>query len=215
MLNLLKPQPLNSSRVYLDRFVRAAASSVPAGALVLDAGAGGGPYREHFAAHSYESTDFEKAAKEYQSNTYVCDLTAVPVADDRFDLVLLTQVLEHLPEPLTALKEMYRITKPGCKIWASTPLFYEEHEQPYDFFRYTQFSLRRLFGEAGFSDVKIEWLEGYWGTVSYELQVAARSIGRPFGRILTTAGNAFARADLRRKRTDIGHPKNYTIVATA
>jgi hypothetical protein len=33
--------------------------------------------------------------------------------------------------------------------------------------------------------------------------------------VLKTAGNAFARADLRSKRTDIGHPKNYTIVATA
>jgi SAM-dependent methyltransferase len=215
MLAALKPQPLNSSRVHLDAFVRAAASSVPAGALVLDAGAGDGPYREHFASHSYESTDFEKVAKEYQSNTYVCDLAAVPVADGRFDLVLLTQVLEHLPEPLATLKEMHRITRPGCRIWASAPLFYEEHEQPYDFYRYTQFSLRRLFGEAGFSDITIEWLEGYWGTVSYELQVASRSVRRPFRRILTTAGNAFARADLRNRRTDIGHPKNYTIVATA
>jgi SAM-dependent methyltransferase len=154
-------------------------------------------------------------AKQYQANTYVCDLTAVPVEDGRFDLVVLTQVLEHLPEPIAALKEMHRITKPGCKIWASTPLFYEEHEKPYDFFRYTQFSLRRLFSEAGFSDITLKWLEGYWGTVSYEFYVAARSIGRPFRRVLNTAGNAFARADLRSKRTDIGHPKNYTIVATA
>jgi hypothetical protein len=77
---------------------------VPAGALVLDAGAGRGPYRKHFARHRYESSDFEKVAKEYQANTYVCDLTAVPVEDGRFDLVLLTQVLEHLPEPIAALK---------------------------------------------------------------------------------------------------------------
>ena len=129
--------------------------------------------------------------------------------------MLLTQVLEHLPEPLTTLKEMHPITKPGCKIWASAPLFYEEHEQPYDLFRFTQFSLRRLFSEAGFSDITVEWLEGYWGTVSYELHVAARSVRRPFRTILTMGGNAFARADLLKKRTDIGHPKNYTIVATA
>ena len=63
ILAALKPQPLNSSRVHLDGFVRAAAGSVPAGALVLDAGAGDGPYREHFAAHRYESTDFEMVAK--------------------------------------------------------------------------------------------------------------------------------------------------------
>lgn len=215
MLELGNPLRLNSSRIYLDRFVRAAANSLPAGALVLDAGAGEGPYSKHFTRHRYESTDFEKLGKKYRANTYVCDLSNVPVEDGRFDLVVLTQVLEHLPEPLAVLKEMHRILKPRCKIWASTPLFYEEHEQPYDFFRYTQFALGRLFTEAGFSAVTIDWLEGYWGTVSYELQVAGRAVGLPFGPLLMTAGTAFALADLRRKRTDIGHPKNYRIIATA
>jgi ubiquinone/menaquinone biosynthesis C-methylase UbiE len=214
-MKVRNPLRINSSRIYLDRFVAAAAKSVAPGSLVLDAGAGEGPYRKHFAAHRYESTDFEKLPKPYQTTTYVCDLADVPVEDDRFDLVVLTQVLEHLPEPLAALKEMHRVLKPGHKIWASTPLFYEEHEQPYDFFRYTQFALQRLFTDAGFSDVMIRWLEGYWGTVSYELQVAGRAVGLPFRPLLNTAGAAWALADLRRKRTDIGHPKNYTIVATA
>lgn len=211
---------LNASRVYLERFVAEAASSVDGDAIVLDAGAGDGAYRHHFAHTSYESADFLQVDKPYAGDiTYVGDLAALPVDDDRFDLVLMTQVLEHLPEPLAVLHEMQRVLKPGARIWASCPLFYEEHEQPYDFFRYTQFALRRLFDEAGFGDVRVQWLEGYLSTVAYELDVAARALrgplAVPLGKALKLGSELCARSDLRHKRTDRGHPKNYTIVATA
>jgi SAM-dependent methyltransferase len=106
---------------------------------VLDAGAGDSPYRERFAHVQYESADFERVpGKRYAASDYVCDLAAIPVEDHRYDLVLLSQVLEHLPEPGAVLAELRRVLKPGGTIWASAPLFYEEHEVPYDFFRYTQ-----------------------------------------------------------------------------
>jgi SAM-dependent methyltransferase len=212
---------VNSSRVYLDRFVTAAAGAAPDGGLVLDAGAGNGLYRSHFDRVGYEAADFEAVpGKDYADNHYVCDLAAIPVGDDRYDLVLFSQVLEHLPEPLEVLGELRRVLKPGGQIFASAPLFYEEHEQPYDYYRYTQFGLRRLFDAAGFQDVRIEWLEGYLGTVSYQLDVFARALegtnrwrrGAPVARRLSAAA---ARADVKKKITNLGHPKNYTIVATA
>lgn len=46
----------------------------------------------------------------------------------------------------------------------AAPLFYEEHEQPYDFFRYTQFAHWLLFSQAGFQVERVEWLEGFFGT---------------------------------------------------
>ena len=212
--------PLNASRVRLDRFAHDAGASLPAGAVVLDAGAGDGAYRHHFDHVRYESADFLQVDKPYaQDITYVGDLAALEVEDERFDLVLLTQVLEHLPEPLAVLTEMRRVLKPGGQIWASTPLFYEEHEQPYDFFRYTQFSLDRLFAQAGFREARIDWLEGYLATVAYELDVAARALrGRaalPLRTVLKVGRELCSRSDLRRKRVDVGHPKNYTIVAMA
>lgn len=211
---------LNASRVRLDRFAHTAGATLPDGALVLDAGAGDGAYRHHFDHARYESADFLAVDKPYAPDiTYVGDLADIEVEDDRFDLVLLTQVLEHLPEPLAVLTEMRRVLRPGGTIWASTPLFYEEHEQPYDFFRYTQFSLARLFGEAGFREVRIDWLEGYLATVAYELDVAARALrGRaalPVRTALKVGREICSRSDLRHKRVDVGHPKNYTIVAAA
>lgn len=186
---------------------------------MLDAGAGNSLYRNHFAHARYETADFLKVDKPYTTDiSYACDLASIPVEDQRFDLVVMTQVLEHLSEPIASLREMHRLLKPGCRIWASCPLFYEEHEQPYDFFRYTQFALRMMFGAAGFRDIRIDWLEGYLATVGYELDVAARALPRSLGLgrlALRTASELCARRDLRHKLTDRGHPKNYTVVATA
>src|SRR5438876_920487 len=84
-----------------------------------DAGAGICPYRKHFIerGHQYESADFGAVDKEYGDLTYRCRLEAIPVVDDNYDLVLLSQVLEHLPEPLQVLRELQRVLKPGGTLW--------------------------------------------------------------------------------------------------
>ena len=107
------------------------------------------PYRSLFDHVTYESIDFCKVDKEYAAPTYIGDATAIPVSDGRYDfLVLMTQVLEHLPDPVKVLCEVNRVMKPASTLWLSCPLFYQEHEQPYDFFRYTQFGLRHLLGSC-------------------------------------------------------------------
>lgn len=164
----------NSSRYRLWRENAAFAASVPSGSLVLDAGAGDAPYRSLFAHARYESADFEKVDKRYARSTYVCDLKSIPVEDCRFDFIIFNQVMEHLPEPQLALVELYRVLKAGGRMLYTGPLFYEEHEQPYDFYRYTQFGLRHLFNAAGFEVERLYWMEGYFGTVGYQLNGMSR-----------------------------------------
>ena len=165
---------INSSRHYLDAFAANAAASVPDGSVVLDAGAGACPYRKHFPHCQYETADFCQSNRGYAPIDHVCDLRNIPVENNRYDLVLMTQVLEHLPEPLMVLKEMCRILKPGGALWCSAPLFFEEHEAPYDFFRYTRFGMRHLLESAAFKVHSIEPLEGYFGALSYQLEAATR-----------------------------------------
>ena len=154
--------------------------------------------------------------------------------DGRYDYVLLNQVLEHLPEPGNALNELYRVFKPGGKIFATAPLFYEEHEQPYEFFRYTQFGQRYIFERAGFIVESIEGLEGPCGTAGYMCKsmckyaptrpkatgnegalalLAVRLtvlIMKPF--FLLLAG-LFYRLDMAVKLPSVGLPKNYAVLA--
>lgn len=207
------------------------AKGVPNGAVVLDAGAGTAPYRSLFAHAQYETADFEKVDKQYTPSTYVCSLESIPVEDGRFDFVIFNQVMEHLPDPKSVLTELNRVLKPAGKMLYSGPFFFEEHEQPYDFYRYTQFGLRELFSKAGFDVERLDWLEGYFGTVGYQLNCMARYLpvkprslgGGVFGWVLAplmvllkaafaACSILFQRLDVRFKFTQRGHPKNYLAI---
>ena len=222
----------NSSRVYLKICNKEFASDVTNDMFVLDAGAGSAPYRALFSHANYETADFEKVDKRYEPSTYVCDLSSIPVEDNRFDRIIFNQVLEHLPDPLRVLKELYRVLKPDGKLLCTCPLFYEEHEQPYDFYRYTQFAHKHLFTEANFLVERIDWMEGYFGTVGYKLECIYRYLPTNPRRIKNGAmgwvispilllfkfsallmAGLFYRLDVRTKVVDTGFPKNYLIIA--
>ena len=223
----------NSSRVYLHRFLARAGQAVEPEQVVLDAGSGRAPYRDLFAHARYETADFLAVkGKTYTEQDYVCDLAEIPVEDARFDHVLLTQVLEHLPEPAKVLAELQRVLKPGGTLWLTAPLFYAEHERPYDFFRYTQFGLRHVLEGAGFRIEEIDWMEGYLGTLSYQARTMSRALpstSADYGGGLTgvtlaliakasKAGarrlaDGLAKLDLEHKFVGSGLPKNYQVIA--
>ena len=200
---------------------------------VLDAGAGSAPYKPLFKHAHYESADFEQVDKPYARSTYVCDLKEIPVENERFNYVVFNQVMEHLPEPSLVLAELNRVLKPGGKMIYTGPLFYEEHEQPYDFYRYTQYGLRHLFDSADFEVERLDWLEGYFGTVGYQLECMSKYLpsspsiygggikGVAISMLmkvlrLSFSGLAvlFHRLEIRTKFTQYGHPKNYVAIVS-
>lgn len=56
------------------------------------------------------------AAEGLPLETHCGDLTALPFASRSFDLTMAAHVIEHLPDPRTALAEMVRVTRPGGRI---------------------------------------------------------------------------------------------------
>jgi hypothetical protein len=69
---------------------------------------------------------------------------------------------------------------PGDRLICTVPLFYEDHEQPFDFFRYAQFAHRCLFTQAGFEVERIEWPEGFFGMCGYVFQLVFRYLPAKF-----------------------------------
>lgn len=166
--------PSNPSRIKLQRFLEDASRSVPAGSKVLDAGAGEGYYQTLFEGKDYYSVDLCKADKTYGELAVVSDLANIPFHDNCFDLVICTQVMEHVSDPRRVLNELTRVLKPGHALWISTPFFYEQHEIPYDYYRYTTYGLQNLLEKSQLHIKQISWLEGYYGALAYQCNTASR-----------------------------------------
>jgi SAM-dependent methyltransferase len=147
--------------------MREAAAALPAGARVLDAGAGTAPYRELFVHCDYVTTDWGGSmhADALQADV-VASLDDLPLDDATFDAVLNTQVLEHVAEPGRVLSELCRVLVPGGRLWLTAPLVWPLHEEPYDFWRFTAHGLRAVMEGAGFRVERLEPRGGYFTALS-------------------------------------------------
>jgi len=113
-----------------------------AGKRVLDVGCGLKPYYPFFAnAAEYVGVDVVDGP----TTDLVGPVEALPVEDASFDIVLCTQVLEHVDDPAGAVRELHRVTKPGGRVLASTHGVMVFHPNPNDYWRWTHTGLRRLF----------------------------------------------------------------------
>ena len=65
------------------------------------------------------------------------DATWIPVQDGCFDAVICSELLEHVPDPLAVLREVYRVLRAGGTLLVCVPFLYRIHGDPYDFGRYT------------------------------------------------------------------------------
>lgn len=122
--------------------------------LVLDAGAGRGAYRDMLLRYADEYVGIDVGAS--SATGVVGDAQRLPFADDSFDTVFCSQVLEHVPEPWLALAEFRRVLKPGGALILSVPHLSWLHNEPFDFYRYTRHGVNFLLNRAGFAAATID-----------------------------------------------------------
>lgn len=125
------------------------------GGALLDVGCGTQPYRALFRADRYVGLDIANAATRARG---VADLFydggAFPVADGEFDSVLCNQVLEHVFNPDPFVAEIARALRPGGHLLLTVPFVWDEHEQPFDYARYSSFGLAALLKRNGFEIIE-------------------------------------------------------------
>jgi ubiquinone/menaquinone biosynthesis C-methylase UbiE len=126
---------------------------------LLDFGCGSKPYEEYFKhCTSYTGLDIEVSGHSHQHEKIdvFYDGKTIPFPDNHFDAVFSTEVLEHIFNPDTILKEIYRVMKPGAHLLLTCPFTWPEHEIPYDYARYSSFGLKSLAEKNGFELVNQE-----------------------------------------------------------
>lgn len=155
----------------IDRTVQEFASGLPRRARVLDAGAGECQYARQFEGFQYTAVDLGigDAAWSYTHLDAIANLLFLPFADNTFDAALNVVTLEHVTDPAKVIAELFRCLQPGGLLLLITPLEWEEHQQPHDFFRYTRFGLEHLTSLAGFVDIRIEPIGGFFRLLSRRL----------------------------------------------
>jgi SAM-dependent methyltransferase len=158
-------------RWYITEFVRSVAGRLPAGTLLLDAGAGECAYKKFFAHCRYLAMDLGvgESAWNYANLDLLSRLDRLPLSDGSVDAILCTQVLEHLEWPRESVREFHRVLNPGGVLYLTAPMAHNEHQAPYDYFRYTSFGLRSICGGAGFGRLEILPFGGLPARIAYEL----------------------------------------------
>lgn len=130
---------------------------------LIDLGCGKVPFYGLYKNHVTRITcaDWPQTIHTSHHVDVFCNLNQpLPFADETFDTVILSDVLEHLAAPHLALAEIARILRPGGVVFLNTPFFYWLHETPHDYYRYTEYALRKLLHDAGLDCVVLESLGG-------------------------------------------------------
>lgn len=130
-------------RFYIDQFLRRYAAESRGHFLEF----GDPHYRAVFAPGVIERYDVLNIAPG-PGVTIVGDIQGCPqIPDNTYDVIVCTQVLEHVPNPFLAAAELTRILKPGGRLLLTVPAAYPYHAVPQDYWRFTRDSLQLLFGE--------------------------------------------------------------------
>jgi SAM-dependent methyltransferase len=110
----------------------------------------------------------------------VSDITAIPVDDASFDYILCTEVLEHVPDAIAAIREFSRILKPGGTLLTTAPFCSLTHFAPYHFSGYNHYWWEYHLPKNGFEIETIESNGTWFSFVAQELR-RSRTIGRNYG----------------------------------
>ena len=129
--------------------------------ILVDIGCGRQPYKKELQpfVKKYIGIDHPKTSLKYKTEEkpdILADAANLPLPNNYCETVIMISVLEHLKDPLSALREAFRILKKDGAFILTTVQCYPLHDVPFDYFRYSKFSLKELLQKSGFKNVSIK-----------------------------------------------------------
>jgi SAM-dependent methyltransferase len=165
-----------SSRLITDLVARVYDEHLPGHAQgrLLDLGCGKVPLYGRYRTLVSSVTCVDWAADQHIDQE--CDLSQpLPFDDASFDTIILSDVLEHVPDPALLWREMARLLTPGGKILMNVPFFYWLHAHPHDYYRYTRFALARFVAQ---SELELLTLRPLGGLLEVMADLAAKVLDK-------------------------------------
>ncbi|OON95055.1 MAG: hypothetical protein ATN32_07355 [Candidatus Epulonipiscium fishelsonii] len=139
--------------------------------VCLDFGCGTQPYKKLFKCKKYIAIDYPQTRSKSDKNIIWYDGKHIPLKNNCIDCILTTEVMEHIPNLDEILKECNRVLKNEGHIIITIPFLFPEHENPYDFRRFTNEGIKMLLEKHGFKIVILEKTSTYIEMIFQLIQV--------------------------------------------
>ena len=117
----------------------------------LDVGCGSKPYQDLYESSEYIGLEFNTPENRRIKNAdFFYDGEIFPFTEEEFDSVVANEVFEHVFNPDNFLDEINRILKKDGKLFMTIPFVWDEHEQPFDYARYSSYGIKATLEKHGF-----------------------------------------------------------------
>lgn len=163
-------------------WLEATLSKVPKGSIILDAGAGEQQFKKFCTHLEYVSQDFGQYKPEdlnsglqmekwdYGKLDIVSDIASIPVGNVSFDVVMCTEVFEHIVNPIEAVAEFSRILKKGGHLILTAPFCSLTHFAPYHFYSgFNRFFYETELEKNGFEIIELISNGNYFEYIAQEI----------------------------------------------
>ncbi len=144
---------------------------------ILDIG-GGKRFQKWLKEYEYLFNDSNYKTFDYDQSSgadIVGDIHHIPLPDECVDAIICSSVLEHVYDPIAAVKEMHRILRKGGKIFLYVPSIYPYHASKGhypDYWRLFDDTLLAMFKE--WNNVELQKVGGYFKALSFFLPLQHR-----------------------------------------
>ena len=117
----------------------------------LDVGCGLKPYQKLYHSSEYLGLEYDTPEnRELKNADYFYDGTTFPFEKSSFDSVVVNEVFEHVFNPNNFLQQINQVLKKDGILFMTMPFAWDEHEQPFDYARYTSFGISSILEKHGF-----------------------------------------------------------------